>query len=67
MYRLAGWGGADEAVPQEESKAGSTGEGVSSAGANVLPVHLRLTTVALRTEQRATDQAQSRSSGLVAT
>lgn len=64
---LSGSAGVGGGIPEEEAQASSTGEGVGGAGTNILPVHLRLTAVALRAEQRTTHQTQSRSARLVST
>lgn len=61
--------GVDRCVqrPEEEAESSSTGEGVGGAGADILSVHLRLTTVTLRTQHGATDQTQRGGARLVPT
>lgn len=54
-------------LPEEEADARSTGEGVGSAGSNVLSLHLRLAAVALRAQHAAAHQAQCGGARLIPT
>lgn len=64
QYRRVTSAGAG-AIPEEEAQPSSAGEGVGGAGAHVLPVHLCLTAVALRTQHTPTDQTQRGSPRLI--
>lgn len=54
-------------LPEEEAEACSTGEGVGSAGSDVLALHLRLTAVTLRTQHGAAHQTQGGGLRLIST
>lgn len=53
------------ALPEEETEACATGEGVGGAGADILAVHFGLTAVTLRAQHGAAHQTQSGRARLV--